>query len=341
MSGMTAEEKLLEIDNDAANKYVRKYERHLGAEKDATAQMLESAIGKFYKFLEIPPASDRFLDIISGAWTVLSTFVPLLGGIKMAENVFVLCVRAEELTIKMAPVMRAGQRLASAADRISPTVGKAIEITKKTNETYTTTKEAITRMAEVAPEPTKAFGNLEIAKAIRVDFINTLYLRMAAIDKAEAALHGEYSNRVFGKKSNPDVTLEAMAKRLLPIPTDLIAIEYDQLETTILYQTISLYMQRKITFTRNVIIDRSLGSPQRIEDREEDYEIDSINSNQIAMFAKWFGNYAMRGKYYNPPFAKLPIESDEYFFRRIMKMLNCKVIDKVSNVFYGRHRGEL
>jgi len=339
MTGMTVNEKALIIDKDAADRYVRQYERNLGVEKDATAQMLDSAIGRFYKFLEIPPASNRFLDVVSGAWSLLSTFVPLLGGVKMAENLFVICVKAEELTIKMAPVMRAGQRIASRVDKISPAVGKTIEVAKTTKETYTTTKEAIAKMADEYPDPTKAFANLEIAKQIRIDFINTLYIRLAAINKADSALHQEFANRMNGAKSNPDPTLETMAKRLLPMTTQLTGAEFDQIEMALLYKLISLYMQKNVTFTRNVIIAYPLG--KRIEDRPEDYEINSLNSNQMAIFAAWFGSLGNRGKYFNPSFFKWPTESDEMFMRRMMIMLNCQVVDDVKRVNYGRHPGEV
>lgn len=339
MTGMTASEKALIIDKDAADKYVRQYERNLGVEKDATAQMLDSAIGKFYKFLEIPPAGNRFLDVISGAWSLLSTVVPLLGGVKMAENLFVLCVKAEELTTKMAPVMRAGQRIASHVDKISPAVGKTIDIAKTTTATYTTTKEAIAKMTDEYPDPTKAFGNLEIAKQIRIDFINTLYLRLAAINKADSALHREFANRMNGKRTNPDANLEVMAKRLLPMTTQLTGAEFDQIELALLYKLISLYLQKNVTFTRNVLIVYPLG--KRVEDRPEDYEINSINSNQMAIFAGWFGSFSNRGKYFNPSFFKWPTESDEMFLRRIMVMLNCQVVDDVKRVNYGRHPGEV
>jgi hypothetical protein len=336
--GMTVAEKKLQSEKSYADLHVREYDRALNSEKESTAQMLDSAIGKFYEFLQIPPKSNRFLDILSGAWKMASTIVPLLGGVKMAQNLFVVCVKAEELTVRMAPVMRAGQRLASAADKISEPAGKMIEAAKKASESYHTIDEAIEKMGKENPEPTKAFEKLEIAKAIRLDFIHTLYLRKAAVDKADAALVGEYTNRLNGIRANPDATLDGMAERLLPTSTAPTDNELDQMETAILYQTIRLYLQRNVNFTRNVV--KVYPSGDVIEDREEDYLINGVNSEQIDMFAEWFG-FPTRGKYFNPPFVKVWLESNESFFRRIMKLAGCSVVDHRTTVDYGRHRGEV
>jgi hypothetical protein len=339
MAGMTPAEKALEIDNDAASKYLAKYERHLGLEKDATAQMLDSAIGKFYEFLQIPAKQNRFLDVVTGVWSILSNTIPLLGGVKMAENVFSLCVKAEEMTTKLAPVMRAGQSISSAVDKISPVAAKAIKGVQTGVQTYSSTKDAIAKMTDVLPEPTKGFANLEIAKQIRLDFINTLYLRMASIDIASNAIHGEFANRVNGFKSNPDATLEALATRLLPIPAELSAAEFDQLEMKILYSLITLYMKKNVAFTRHIMVDNSTGG--RIVDREEDYTVDSINSNQMEKFSDWFGSIARRGRYFNIQFMQIPLESDEFFFKVVMKSLNCSVVDSVSHFRSGRGPGEI
>ena len=266
-------------DYNRANHYAEKYIARFLVQVNARGLMIDSAAGKFAKFLGLPPTSSKLGAILDIAFAVVSTAIPFLKLTNLVRNAEIAIGIAETAQIA-APKMA---RAVKAIEKGNEAVIKSIETGKSVHENVKGIREEEPAgVAELAKLDTRKGPIRELVS----DAAKAVTLWERTLDLLDRAENLRLAREIPGTKS-----LMALAQDILKLPELFTADELDQIELAYLFQMIGEYARSNVTIVKTVT---NYG-------RDDGYAIEGLNNTQIDTIIELFGGSEGKGKYFSMP----------------------------------------